>query len=439
MYKLLFLIPVLFALFACQSPLDLPHQDPTEPTDGWTFRSSQYVNDEGCKPGYTNGKIRSDKTYLEWTTPSIPGFFATKLYRNDTLLKTFTSSETSYIDDGLYQNQQYQYRLVTIDDRGLGHADTLDIRTPQYNAPTWMNYGFLSSTQVRLFWPNSAENASHYSLYKYDYSNGFELFATVQDTFYVMTIEPNTNASFQISVDSNYESSTPVSGTFTLNFSYIMTPPTNLYARSINDQQVSVEWVDASTAETGYTIQRSTSMTNGWETVADVPANTVQYIDQGSFTVGQTYYYRVRAFNAIETTDWATTSVIFSENPQYTFELGNSPDPYSWYDSTYYSGWGGFTIDDYSHYISKITVSGTMSTDDGNGSLILYNSYMGYSITIMSPLTNGEFTIDNYELDGYTGYGSWILYLSDYGYNGGHQVTNARVTIEVASDGRVNR
>lgn len=59
--------------------------------------------------------------------------------------------------------------------------------------------------------------------------------------------------------------------------------------------QITLNWT-ASTAATGYLVERSTSSGTGFTTLATVSSPLTTYTDTG-LTTGQTYYYRVKAFN----------------------------------------------------------------------------------------------------------------------------------------------
>ena len=88
-------------------------------------------------------------------------------------------------------------------------------------------------------------------------------------------------------------------------------PPENLQgtaARFGNNERVTLTWTDVATNETGYTIQRSTSVgfTSGVTTVTR-PADTQTY------TTGNisrtTWYFRVQATNALGPSAWVTVEV----------------------------------------------------------------------------------------------------------------------------------
>ncbi len=72
--------------------------------------------------------------------------------------------------------------------------------------------------------------------------------------------------------------------------------------------EVELSWTDASSNETGFRLERSTSPTFDTIDKAMNPiANSNRFNDWG-LVVGQTYYYRLRALNSAEGSEWVTLS-----------------------------------------------------------------------------------------------------------------------------------
>ncbi|MFN2599017.1 MAG: hypothetical protein ABR563_17735 [Pyrinomonadaceae bacterium] len=76
--------------------------------------------------------------------------------------------------------------------------------------------------------------------------------------------------------------------------------PTNLTATPTRDRgktSVVLAWADNSDNETGFLVERSTSVDSGYTQIAALPADTTSYAD-ATVVRKTTYYYRVRAANA---------------------------------------------------------------------------------------------------------------------------------------------
>ena len=77
----------------------------------------------------------------------------------------------------------------------------------------------------------------------------------------------------------------------------ISAAPTGLAATATSGTTIGLTWTDASSDETGFVIERSTTSGSGFSSVATPAANDTSYTDT-SLSPGTTYYYRVRSANA---------------------------------------------------------------------------------------------------------------------------------------------
>lgn len=91
--------------------------------------------------------------------------------------------------------------------------------------------------------------------------------------------------------------------------------PANLHATLATETALDLSWIDRSTDEDGFEVERSTSGT--FQTIdesVDLPAGTTGFHDAG-LTMATTYYYRVSAFNSAGASAYATTSVATPSGP----------------------------------------------------------------------------------------------------------------------------
>jgi fibronectin type 3 domain-containing protein len=65
-------------------------------------------------------------------------------------------------------------------------------------------------------------------------------------------------------------------------------------------QELTLSWIDTSSNETGFRVERKTEATGTYARIADVTANTTSFKDSGLFS-GTTYFYRIAAFNSAGT------------------------------------------------------------------------------------------------------------------------------------------
>lgn len=83
--------------------------------------------------------------------------------------------------------------------------------------------------------------------------------------------------------------------------------PSSLAATAISSSAINVSWIDTSGNETGFVLERSTSSTFTSPTAIPLPAGTASYTDTGR-AAGTTYWYRVRAVTATDTSAWSNVA-----------------------------------------------------------------------------------------------------------------------------------
>lgn len=173
-----------------------------------------------------------------------------------------------------------------------------------------------SSSAISVTWVDNSNNETGFNIYRSSTSNGtFVLVGAVaaNTQLYNNTgLSSNTTYYYKITAtDGTLESAATVeaAGTTLLNAA-----PSNLVADAISSSSIRLNWVDNSTSETSFIVERSFTSGAGavWVTVATLPANTIRYTD-GGLHPGNTYYYRVTAGGivpaAISNTSYDTTFV----------------------------------------------------------------------------------------------------------------------------------
>lgn len=82
--------------------------------------------------------------------------------------------------------------------------------------------------------------------------------------------------------------------------------PSNLVQVSTTKGIVNLQWTDNSQNEVGFKVYRSSVSDSGFEEVTSLSANTTNYVDNSTVD-GNTYYYKVLAFNNEITSDYSNT------------------------------------------------------------------------------------------------------------------------------------
>jgi hypothetical protein len=91
-------------------------------------------------------------------------------------------------------------------------------------------------------------------------------------------------------------------------------PPSDLEATAVSPTQIDLTWVDNSTDENGFEIERSLDGVENWELIV-VSDNVTSYSDSG-LNPGTTYHYRAYAFNGAGNSPYSnTTSATTPDEP----------------------------------------------------------------------------------------------------------------------------
>jgi Concanavalin A-like lectin/glucanases superfamily/Fibronectin type III domain/Lysyl oxidase len=112
--------------------------------------------------------------------------------------------------------------------------------------------------------------------------------------------------------------------------------PSNLTATPISEKQISLHWTDNSETETEFVIQRDTSSSFSNPTTLTTWADNTTYTDAG-LSPSTTYYYRVRAHNATDTSEFSNVAsaittatptgyrgAVLADNPVSYWRLGEA-------------------------------------------------------------------------------------------------------------------
>ncbi|MFZ4795625.1 MAG: S8 family peptidase, partial [Blastocatellia bacterium] len=78
------------------------------------------------------------------------------------------------------------------------------------------------------------------------------------------------------------------------------TAPTTLAATAFSSTRINLTWVDTSTSETNFILQRKTGVAGMWATITSPAANLTSYQDN-TVVASTAYYYRISATNSIGT------------------------------------------------------------------------------------------------------------------------------------------
>ncbi|MFL5901604.1 MAG: LamG-like jellyroll fold domain-containing protein, partial [Solirubrobacterales bacterium] len=190
---------------------------------------------------------------------------------------------------------------------------------PTVKDPSGLEAGAVSDTRIDLKWVDNSTNEGEFLIQR-DTSAGFGSPTTMgawanSTTFSDTGLLPSTTYYYRVrarnATDSSGYSNT---ASATTQAPPPVKDPSNLAATAVSDTRIDLKWVDNSTNEGEFLIERDTSASFGSPTVTGVPANSTTFSDTG-LSPSTTFYYRVRARNATDSSGYSNTVSATTQEP----------------------------------------------------------------------------------------------------------------------------
>ena len=328
---------------------------------------------------------------------------------NFILIATIQNSQTTtYVDKSdLVNGDTYNYRIVVINSRLRSTFSSVVSATPQLTSPAhfYATAGKESSTIV-LSW-TSVANATDYQIQRKSADSDITTFTTIVTIADGQTMT-YADQSCLVNGDTYNYRIAAIDRRLTSVFSSIVSatpellPPANFYAIAGQESTtISLSWSPVHDA-TGYQIERSstsTGVTNFATIVTIVNGQTITYIDTSKLSDGETYNYKILAFDSRLT---SACSCTISATPQLTAPtsfnavLGNENTTVaiSWSsvaNATGYEIQRSLVSSDATNSVTIATIANGQTTDYIDKAKIEQGNIYNYKIAAMVSRSRGGF------------------------------------------------
>lgn len=219
-----------------------------------------------------------------------------------TVIATVGANVTTLDDTAVEAGQTCQYRVCACNSGGTSAASNVASATtpvPVPQAPAGLTATAISGTVINLTWQDLSSNETGYRLERSTDGITFALLATLAANvtgYSDTTVQPGQTCLYRVcafnqggdsAASATVGATTPITAP---------SAPSGLVATAVNGTLITLAWVDGSTTETGFRLERAVDG-GSFILLATLGANVTSYAD-ASVLPGQVCLYRVRAFNA---------------------------------------------------------------------------------------------------------------------------------------------
>ena len=177
------------------------------------------------------------------------------------------------------------------------------IANPGPTSPSNLTATAISASQINLAWTDNSNNETGFKVERSATLNGiYTLIATTATnatTYNNTGLTASTPYFYKVSAINTAGNSTAVQANATTTgiTPTVLVAPSNLIATALSASQIELAWSDNSSNESGFKIERSTTLAGPYELIATTVTNLTSYSNIG-LSASTEYFYRVSATNA---------------------------------------------------------------------------------------------------------------------------------------------
>ena len=294
---------------------------------------------------------------LTWSNGSnVDGYEIERKNPGGDYVKISTIGNTnSFNDSGLSPNTIFYYRIRAYNSGGYSpysneaNATTSAIVLNPPAKPTTLSGAVTANDRITLTWADKSNNETGFKIERKKVGENYTEIGTVASnvsTYNDTGLSGNTTYYYRVRAY-NSDGNSDYSNEISIIMTNLPSAPTNLEVTIQTSTKIELTWTDQSSNETGFKIERKTG-TGAYSQIATVGVNVNSYVDSG-LTSSNTYYYRVRAYNAAGNSTYSnevnikTANQVSAPTSLAALALTNSRVELTWIDRS--NNESGFRIE----------------------------------------------------------------------------------------------
>ena len=201
----------------------------------------------------------------------------------------------------------------------------------------------LSDSEVILFWNDSSDNENGFQIWRKESGGQYKLIKDLAEnatSYRDFGLSPFVNYFYKVRAYNQYGYSA-FSNEISSTGGETGESPSSVQAEALGASAVRITWIDNSSVENGFKIERKQISEDTWETAGFVGPNVQEFIDAYNLSPGATYKYRViallsssQAISSEVTVTTAFNDVPAPANLVATFDSGTNSVIVTWTDRT---------------------------------------------------------------------------------------------------------
>jgi uncharacterized protein (TIGR02145 family) len=321
---LIILIILVLAIFSCEELEPTNPADPSFTLKAPTLITAQAISDIRIDLTWQNNEEHTKEFVVKRKSGS----------ESYSIIGTATENNLTFTDTACVLGTEYSYVVQSkVESNESANSNALKKATT-FPGPSNLDVIAVTDESVRLTWTDNTTYESGFKIER-DAGSGFTEIATVS-----ADVTEYTDSGLTFGQDYSYRvaayTSSNTSSWTTITSATEFPAPSDLSATAISDSEVQLAWVDNTSYETGFKIERDDG--SGFTEIGTVSSDVTEYTDSG-LTVDQTYSYRVAAYTSGNTSSWetitATTEFPAPTNLSAT-AISDSEIELTWTDNTGY-------------------------------------------------------------------------------------------------------